>query len=488
VTASTRIRNSIQSNVVGYVALFVALSGVAYAGPLKADKVKTKHIADAAVTTPKLADEAVTSDKVGADALKGEDIDESSLQGVGGGGAPSGPAGGSLSGSYPNPNIAQGAVNSNAVANDSLTGSDVAEGQLDSSVLQTRVGSSCSPGEAIRVIAANGTVTCETDDSGGGGPPSGPAGGDLTGTYPNPAIGPDAVGGPEVGSNALGGADIDESSLAGVSPSGPAGGDLTGTYPNPAIGPNAVGGPEVGSNALGGADIDESSLSGVTPSGSAGGELAGTYPNPTIGTAAGLDLATSTSAIGGVNFGADANLFRSAANLLRTNDSFTVDGTLTATGGAALPSGSIDSTEIANSSVAPVDADPVGAVFSNTTPIEAIPMLTKVEVSGSVTAANPNQDLDIYAADAPRDFIPADVWIVTQSITGTPRWDVRENHSSQISSSQPIPTLGGAIDRLGLLVNTEITTADTLSIGLHHSGSGTQTVTLDVYVLGLPAP
>jgi hypothetical protein len=48
------------------------------------------------------------------------------------------------------------------------------------------------------------------------GPSTGPAGGDLSGNYPNPDIGPDAVGTTEVGSNALGSADIDESSLSQV--------------------------------------------------------------------------------------------------------------------------------------------------------------------------------------------------------------------------------------------------------------------------------
>ena len=40
---------------------------------------------------------------------------------------------------------------------------------IDTDVIQARVSSSCSAGSSIRAIAANGTVTCETDDSGGGG-------------------------------------------------------------------------------------------------------------------------------------------------------------------------------------------------------------------------------------------------------------------------------------------------------------------------------
>jgi hypothetical protein len=142
--ASRRISEHIRSNVVGYVALFIALSGVAYAGPLKPGKVKTKHIADAAVTEPKLADSAVTGAKLGPDSVSGANV-----------------------------------------VPDSLGGADIDESSLQGL-------------------------------GGGGGPPSGSAGGGLTGSYPNPDIGPNAVGGPEVGPDALGGADIDESSLGAV--------------------------------------------------------------------------------------------------------------------------------------------------------------------------------------------------------------------------------------------------------------------------------
>jgi hypothetical protein len=125
----------------------------------------------------------------------------------GGSGAPTGAAGGSLSGTYPNPGIANGAIGTNQIASGAVSVTDLAD--MSQNTILGRISAGVGPpayltatqtatllasgsgGGTTNFLRADGTWNAPA--GGGGGAPTGTAGGSLAGTYPNPTLSPTAV-------------------------------------------------------------------------------------------------------------------------------------------------------------------------------------------------------------------------------------------------------------------------------------------------------
>ncbi|HEX7846135.1 MAG TPA: hypothetical protein VF476_10080, partial [Chitinophagaceae bacterium] len=281
--------------------------------------VGTSKVQDASITNPKLADNAVTTSKVADGSITLAKLGPDVVLG-GGGGSPTGAAGGELSGTYPNPTIATGVITNTKLADNAVGTSKVQDASITSAKL------------------AAGVIPTTL-------PPSGTAGGDLTGSYPNPTVANTAITNAKLADNAVGTSKVQDASItsaklaAGVipttlPPSGTAGGDLTGSYPNPTVANTAITNAKLADNAVGTSKVQDASITAaklaagvipttLPPSGTAGGDLSGSYPNPAVNKLQGVTVSNTAPTNGQV---------------LKFNGTQWVPGTdLTGSGGLTLP-------------------------------------------------------------------------------------------------------------------------------------------------------
>ncbi|MBS1913475.1 MAG: hypothetical protein JST22_15920 [Bacteroidetes bacterium] len=210
---------------------------------LLTNAVNTAHIADGAVTLPKIS-------STGASANQAIVFDGTNV--VWGAAVPGGAAGGDLTGTYPNPTVANSAITSAKILDGTIVDADVsptaAIAYSKLNLVNSIQNADIVPNAITTSKVANGTVTTsKLADSAVSGLKL------LTAAVNTAHIADGAVTDAKVANG------ISYSKLSGaptsLPPSGAAGGDLTGTYPNPVIAANAVTSAKIADGTITNADI-----------------------------------------------------------------------------------------------------------------------------------------------------------------------------------------------------------------------------------------
>jgi len=157
--------------------------------------------------------------------------------------------------------------------------SSTSKGILVPRMTAAQVAAISAPATGLLVYQTDGTAgfyyyngSTWTIVGGGGGTPTGAAGGDLTGTYPNPVIASNAISTAEIQNGTIINADVSNSAAIAYSKL-----NLTGSV---ALTDLSATGTTSAATFLRGDNTWATPT--ASPSGAAGGSLTGTYPNPTL--------------------------------------------------------------------------------------------------------------------------------------------------------------------------------------------------------------
>jgi len=243
---SPRIR--IVSSAYSYIAKIADTANYAQNAPLQrpiTPPISTNEISDNAVTSAKIQDGTI----VGADLNQMGASSGQVLKWTGttwapandsAGGLPSGPAGGDLTGTYPNPTIANNAVTSTKILDGTITRSDVAS-NFKAPYADTADYIRYAPANVDSARVAGDAHRLQGKDTSYFAPA----------THTHPYV--DSAG----GAVRIGGLDLTGLDDRFVNEGQNAGGDLTGTYPNPTIANNAVTSAKIQDGTIVGADLNQ---------------------------------------------------------------------------------------------------------------------------------------------------------------------------------------------------------------------------------------